>query len=196
MSLINDALKRAKEAQKQEPPAGPSPMPPVEHRPDDKRSRFLLPAIIVVLIAAAAFCAGLAFSTRSRTETPLVSKAPMPAAPAPVVTETTNPPAPVRLSAAETVVVLPASNAPVADAPSASAATPIQSSSPEASRISAPALPKIQGIAYDPVQPSAIINGKTAFVGEEVDGMRVLGISRTAVTLVVNGWTNTLGIAQ
>jgi len=55
---------------------------------------------------------------------------------------------------------------------------------------------QLQGIVFDPVHPYAIVSGKTAFVGDSVDGMRVLAISRDAVTLAGNGQTNQLRVGQ
>jgi hypothetical protein len=65
--------------------------------------------------------------------------------------------------------------------------------------IAAPApkpVKKIQGIAYDPVHPWAIISGKTVYIGDMVDGMRVTAIARDSVTLVGNGQTNTFVVGQ
>jgi len=63
----------------------------------------------------------------------------------------------------------------------------------------APAVPapkpaRIQGIVYDPVHPYAIISGKTVFVGDAVDGMRVTAISPEVITLAGNGQTNQLRV--
>ena len=42
---------------------------------------------------------------------------------------------------------------------------------------------KVQGIAYDPAKPWAIVNGKTVFVGDPVGEFRVKAISKYTVTL-------------
>jgi hypothetical protein len=67
---------------------------------------------------------------------------------------------------------------------------------PAAIAVQAPRRARIQGIAYDPVHPWAIISGKTAYVGDVVDGMRVAVIARDSVTLVGNGQTNTFVVGQ
>lgn len=43
--------------------------------------------------------------------------------------------------------------------------------------------PKLQGILFDPTQPSAIVDGKTVFVGSRVGGFRVTAISKNGITL-------------
>jgi hypothetical protein len=50
----------------------------------------------------------------------------------------------------------------------------------------------LQGIAYHPNAPSALINGRMVGLGEEVSGARVTRIEHTAVTLAVNGRTEVL----
>ena len=49
---------------------------------------------------------------------------------------------------------------------------------------------RVQGIVFVPANPYAIINGRTVFVGDVVDGLAVAAISADAVTLVGNGRTN------
>jgi HD-like signal output (HDOD) protein len=46
---------------------------------------------------------------------------------------------------------------------------------------------RINGIIFNSSQPSAIVNGQTVTVGDEVDGATVVSISRTTVTLQVDG---------
>jgi hypothetical protein len=78
----------------------------------------------------------------------------------------------------------------------ASPKTPAQSIGSAAFVAASPKPAKIQGIAYDPVRSWAIISGKTVYVGDVVDGMRVLAITRDAVTLAGNGQTNTFVVGQ
>jgi len=51
--------------------------------------------------------------------------------------------------------------------------------------VAAPRLPepKLQGILLAAPRPCAIVDGKTVFVGDQVDGMRVTVISKGSVTL-------------
>ncbi len=59
-----------------------------------------------------------------------------------------------------------------------------------------PALPKLQGIVFNPRRPSAVINGKTLFVGDRVAGFRVMAIGRDTATLVSAGQTNILTLEE
>jgi hypothetical protein len=52
MSLINDALKQAKQSQQQSPPSHPPPLPPVESASQGGGS-WLAPVVIILLLAAA-----------------------------------------------------------------------------------------------------------------------------------------------
>jgi hypothetical protein len=47
--------------------------------------------------------------------------------------------------------------------------------------------PKLQGIFYSAKNASAIINGKTVKVGDEVDGMKVVAITQQAVRVESGG---------
>jgi hypothetical protein len=46
---------------------------------------------------------------------------------------------------------------------------------------------RLNGIIYTRPRPSAILNGKTVFVGDRVGGATVISIGQTEVTLQVNG---------
>jgi len=46
---------------------------------------------------------------------------------------------------------------------------------------------RLNGIIYTVARPSAILNGRTVHVGDQVSGATVIGISRTEVTLQING---------
>jgi hypothetical protein len=85
--------------------------------------------------------------------------------------------------------------APVVQA-AAAPAPPPAAPAPEALKSTAPKPARLQGIVYDPVHPYAIVSGKTVFVGDSVEGMRVTAISREAVTLAGNGQTSKLAVGQ
>jgi hypothetical protein len=55
---------------------------------------------------------------------------------------------------------------------------------------------KLQGIAFDPQKPSAIINGRTFYLGDVVEDFRLIGISPVAVTLVSATETNVLSLSR
>ena len=86
--------------------------------------------------------------------------------------------------------------APVPVVPVVVAPAPVApaTNTPAVAKVPAPA--RVQGIVSDPVNPYAIVSGKTVHVGDVVDGMRVLAISREAVTLAGNGQTNQLRVGQ
>jgi hypothetical protein len=144
--------------------------------------------VIIFLVVAAIIFTGLAM-TRPAAKPPVIKNIAAPAivptqeavtavAPAP------NPPSPV----------LPVS-APLASAP-ASSAPPAVVTSPAPVKAEAPKPVRIQGIAYDPVLSWAVVNGKTVYVGDVVNGMRVTAISRNSITLAGNGRTNTFAVGQ
>jgi HD-like signal output (HDOD) protein len=96
----------------------------------------------------------------------------------------------------------PAASLPVpqssgATTPTATAASPAVTNVP-----SSPAAPqekpmpefRVNAIIYSSVHPSAIVNGETVNVGEEVNGATVVGIGRTTVTLQINGLRKTYGL--
>jgi hypothetical protein len=176
MSLINDALKRAKEAQRNDIPSGVSPMRPVEANRRERDFHLVLPVVIVFLVVTAFILIGLAMirhAVKITTNKTAVIPAIVPkqeiAAAALLVT---NPPAP------------------------ASSAPPAEVVRPVVTNLPAPRPLRIQGIAYDAAHPSAIIGGKAVYVGDWVDGMCVTAISPNSVTLAGNGQTNTLTVGQ
>ncbi|HSU54266.1 MAG TPA: HDOD domain-containing protein [Candidatus Dormibacteraeota bacterium] len=57
-----------------------------------------------------------------------------------------------------------------------------------------PAEFKVNGIIYTAARPCAILNGQTVFVGDFINGARVLGISQTEVTLQINGMHRSFGL--
>jgi hypothetical protein len=208
MSLINDALRRARQTQQQSPPASRQPLVPVEPKP--RGISRMLPLAVGVLFAAACFFLGL--SLASRTSPPVAvaplpppkqSDKPVPVAPAPLpepkVAPATKPAPKLSLSAttANPVVVAPlppktvASAAPTAPAAPAApakvaapAATPPAVPKPTATPPSPlPPEPKLQGIFFDPSRPWAIVSGKTVYAGDRVGDFRVKEISKNTVTL-------------
>jgi hypothetical protein len=196
MSLINDALKRAKESQKNETPAVATPMPPVENRPPERTFSWLMPAVIILLVATAFLFIGLAVARHNHPIAPPVTAAvttPPVAAPiAPVAPVAPAPKPPV----IETLAPAPVTNLPVVEAPVTNTPAPPAETITAAPQPEAPKIPKIQGIAYDPQNAWAIVNGQTVYVGDEVDGFRVLDISRKAVTLAGNGQTNSFAVSR
>ena len=180
MSLINDALQRAKETQQNKSPG----MPPLQ--PVKSASRggvgWLLPVTVVVLVTAACFLIGLLLTRHT----------PAPAKNAPESSEkqpeklvsapATPPPA---APEAVSVVTPPAA---VADTNPPAISNAIVETTPS------PPEPKLQGILFDPKRPCAIVDGAMFFAGDRVGGFRVTAISRHSVTLKKGTETKVLNL--
>jgi hypothetical protein len=166
MSLINDALKRARQAQ----PGGVQnplpPLPPASGRPA-AAGLWLLPAIVIFLVAAAIFLFGLAMAHRSAHKD---------------LTALLNPVAAAAAAQPAVAVAQPAA------APSPAAPTLIKA--PAAVTLPKPPppnLPRLQGIFYSPSAPAAILDGKTVRPGDSFLQYRVTEITRSTVTLAGPG---------
>jgi hypothetical protein len=55
---------------------------------------------------------------------------------------------------------------------------------------------RLQAIVFNPKQPSALISGKTVFVGDKLGDTRVVAIDRESATLVKSGQTNVLSLEE
>jgi hypothetical protein len=197
MSLINEALKRAKEAQNTAAPA-----PSLEFRPVDpaaanhrnQRLMLLVTMGVVVLLAILLIWQMSQTSRSSRqasaAERP-VRNAPIAAkvdAPAPVVLTRDEAPAPKQAAQPEAAAVssaLPEVSKVAVSEPQVSTPAPEIVPPPK------PA-PRLQSIIYNPNRPSAMINGKFVLVGDKFGEWRVTRIDQDSATLVGNGLTNVL----
>ncbi len=213
MSLINDALKRAKQAQQEAPPPPPSntDLRPVEQRQYGRPSVGL--AVPVLLGIASLVLLFLLWQTarnsnlqttlevNARTKTPAPAPAQTSAEPAPRV-PTTQPvspaPAPSAAVAASTAhdpTAQVSSNAlPVAATAIVEPSTnpvPVLAVTPPK-----PALPKLQAIIYNPNRPSVMIGGKSLFIGDRLGEFRVRAIDQETVTLVSASQTNVLTLPE
>jgi hypothetical protein len=163
MSLINDALKRASQSDKNRPAqaALPSLMQPVAERPRTRIS-WLLAAIVVGALGLA--LAGWYFWKWWGATHPIVATAPVQPAqkivaepqppapkPAPIIRESPPPPA--------TPAPLPVVVAPPASAPDA---WPINLT--------------VKAIFYSKTSPRALVNGRMVGTGDKIDGVLVTGI--------------------
>ncbi|HZF01369.1 MAG TPA: hypothetical protein VE344_05675 [Methylomirabilota bacterium] len=81
MSLINDALKQAKQSQSQNPPSGARPLPPIEHKSSGGSGWILILAAVLFVAAACFFAGPMIFKHKSATVI-------MTNSPEPIVTET------------------------------------------------------------------------------------------------------------
>jgi len=218
MSLINDALKRAKQAQGQTPTVPGPQLRPVELVATASHpSRLAVRGISVAVIGLALFLAWRLVRTNGSIQpgvtvpqVPAVANAvpaPKPApitqhAPAQNVEATaTVPPRPSPAATLGTSVEAHSSSAsnPVASAPVAAAATDVAvtispTNAPVVPEKAAP--PKLQGIMYQPGHPAAMISGKMVFIGDKFGQWRVAAIDQESATLIGAGQTNILTLPQ
>jgi hypothetical protein len=181
MSLINDALKRARQVQQNQPqPAASSlrfrPIDPAQH--PRKGMGLVLPATLTTILAV-----GL-FSLWHLNQDAHAPAAPM-----------TQPPQarskaaePSRTAAANAVRPTPAS-------PAGNAMVPARANTPAVVAAATPPKPdplKLQGILFSPNRPSAMIGGKTVFVGDQLGEFHVAAIASDSATLISDTQTNVL----
>ncbi len=203
MSLINDALKRATQSPASSPTA-PTPEPNTPMKPVDYHRGglpwYFFPALLVVLTGACWFIVKGVQATRLAS-VPLQiharELAPAPAqetdalalfgaAPVPINTPAVDDSAPA--------APIPNRNFSLDDTPAASAApapevTPVPAPHVETTK---PTALKLQGVFFRAANPSAMVNGKTVFVGSRVSGALVKAITRESVTLETEGQTTVL----
>jgi len=200
MSLINDALKRTKDVQHSTPSAADGPaLRPVapEQAKAGSGAKTLLFVMVVAVIAGNVFL-WLAFKDRG-TQQAVPSKpvsasaATLPAAATPPPPAETAPAA----SVAEPTVAPDHEEAPaVVPGPAANVAmTNVPEAEPKVV-FAAPPQPtvlRLQSIIYGS-RPSAMIAGKFLFVGDSIQGHKVIDIDKETVTLVGEGQTNVLSL--
>ena len=188
MSLINDALKRAKEAQRPNTPSGASSLRSIETHSNERPffSRLLVVVILLLLVAAFDFL-GLAMTGRLARKNIGAPQIP-PAHPVAAVGSVAAPAQPMPAAAAvvNAVPVMPAPPAPA----------PVVAAAPALPPLVLPDTLHVQGIAYDPVRAWAIVSGRTVYVGDLVKGVRVMAITRNTVTFGSHGQTNLLYVGQ
>jgi len=185
MSLINDALNRAKQTQ---PGTKPTPEMETTMKPAPPARTVGLPGYFlpVLLFIISGACWFLVKGWDARRQSAAVEK-------------------PVVVQAREThEATIPAegNELPVPenrqfalnDAPSASDAAASADSPPTNTAQDAVSgtTYKLQGIIYRPSNPSAVVNSKTVFVGDRIANARVKAIDQESVTLDVGGETKVL----
>lgn len=194
MSLINDALKRAKESHQQNSPtpAGGAPMRPAESAARGGATAWLWLTVIILLVGFGAFLIGQSIkkpAQKSSTSLENVSAqqpvqsqfsdSPASAAPKTATTEPTN---------ASAGILSATNNA--ADQPSIA---PAKEPMPTAVATLAPATTlKLQSIVYNPQRPSVMINGKFLFTGDSYKEFRITDITPNSATLISASQTNVL----
>lgn len=206
MSLINDALKRAKQAQKPHdvPPPAAAPLRPVEAaRPAQPSRSYVAPIIIAValmlmggLLVLKALNRHARYGVQAGSSAPKLDSVPTPPPTvnvAPLTTATVQqavaaalPPA---IPAAPLVPTIP----PVTQAVAAVEAPAI---APVVAVPQPPPLPKLQGIVFNPARPTAFLNGKSLTVGGRVGEFTVVAITKQEVTIERGGQTNVLRMEE
>ena len=163
MSLINDALKRARQA----PPClsqNPFPaLPPAAAAPPASAAARLIPAVIIFLVVAALISIGWAVAHRSVQTPAMTPAAAVAPAPAPAGQVVAEPPA-----------------TPIAEIPPPPTVPPPETPPPP---LNPPHTPKLQGIFYSPAASTAIVDGRTVSVGSRCLQYRVTEITKSTVTL-------------
>jgi hypothetical protein len=197
MSLINDALKKAKQAQTRTPVRETAPQlrsPDLDHPVRPGRS-LVWPAVLVAVGLIGATVTWFKFGpqhARSGQPAALVANA------APMV-----PAAPIVADAPVTEVPSAAPTVEKAPPPSTPAAAPKPTeiptvASPEPAAPAPPVLsgPRLNGIFFHPARPTAIVNNKLVAVGSRVGEFTVLTITPSGVTLTGGGQTNVLSLSE
>jgi len=164
MSLINDALKKASQT-----PAPTAPAPTKEplhvatHAPSPRWPLFVIPPLVAVVFATGTFMVMRGWQSQ---RTVSAKEA---------VVETTGD--------TSSPVPTPAVAVPVATT------LPTPASATNTATVEPAAFPtlKLQGVIWNPRRPSAVINGKSLFVGEKVERAIVTAIEQDNVKVTWNG---------
>ena|SRR2546430_13063759 len=182
MSLINDALKRAKAAQKKD---DSSSGPPLEFRPVEpgQRPQRQLPWKMFIGLGALLLVGILLLKIFTQNGAPLKVEAKSPQ----------QNPAANQISVGGASGTLTASKPPKIEAATQAVAAAV---SPTPIEPPKPAAPRLQALLYHPAHPSAVINGKTVFPGDKVGELRIVAITRDSVRLVSSTQTNVLTFEQ
>ena len=210
MSLINDALRRAKQAQEQAPLPTSRDLPfrPVEPaQPSARRGLGLLLPAALAAVALLALLVVWQWTRMRGAATPTevnarTARGPLAATPASAFAAR---PAPVQAPAAPPSFATGAAATLAADAASAPTDDPLaemeESEAADPSAMTAPTPPKpaplrLQAIVFNPRRPSAMISGKTLFIGDKLGDLRVVAIDKESATLMGAGQTNILMMSQ
>jgi hypothetical protein len=171
MSLLNDALKRTRQAQQQQEPTPTAPvtppLPPVEVAPQGGLS-WSFPVAAILLVAVACLFIVFAFFFLRKPGTQITT-------------------VPQNAQTPQTVaMVLPKT-------PPALVSTQAVTAPPKP----LPPTLKLQGIFYNDAKWQAIVNGQSVLVGDSVNGYRVKLISKNDVSfLAPDGTEKTLSMGN
>lgn len=191
MSLINDALKKAKQAQVNAPVRETAPQlraPETDH-PVRSGPSLMMPAIIVAVCLLGAALMWVAMSGRKPDPGKAEPVAAVSGAPSSPKTE--QPIAPTTRE----VVSTPPTTVPAATS-TPEPKPPVITAPPAATLPPASALPRLNGIFFNPARPTAIVNNKLVSTGSRVGEFTVLAITQNSVTLANGGQTNVLSLSE
>ena len=209
MSLINDALKRARQTQ-QENPFGGLPAVPLQPADNAGHPNYFLRAVVALLTVALLASSGWFFwkwgGHREEQRTVVAAKEPK-ADPA------MQSKMPIQSSPRKSVIkvstnIVVRTNVTTAPKPGVVAPPEPTNASIAVSQASAtapapPAVPpspvadlKLRSIIYREDRPAAVINGDMLYVGDEIRGARVVHIDRYSVTVERKGETNELRLPR
>jgi hypothetical protein len=194
MSLINDALKRTKQAQ-QEQKLPSFRAAPLHVAPATRSSRHW--HVALGAWALAVIVAGMAVWLYPIKHQPVTDEAKVGFTPlagvekSPAVGDTAQ--SVVQTSMEKSPLVTGATASPKEGSTPATEAKAAPASESQPSKADFPYL-RLQGVIYNPDEPVAIINGRSLNVGSTISGVTVVAIARNKVTVTWNGMTNVLGI--
>ena len=196
MSLVNDALKRAKEAQQ------PTPAPPISGPPfkelekvEDSGNWITSPitmavvGFIVLIVVWQSLRRGDEGSRSEGNSTPVAARS-------------------ILTPESDATAVEPPSSTPeaapgvgLATVPNSTngPATELGSATPHEIIPAAPPAPpplKLQAVIWNPKRPSGMISGATVFVGDKVQDFKVTKITQDSVTLSGSGEVKVLKLPQ
>ncbi len=213
MSLINDALKRAKQGQQQNPFGG-QPIRPLQPADYAARSNYPLRFALAVLLVAALALSGWFFWKwwRSSGESHQTAGGESTAASAEKSKTSAKPVPRKQLIKVSTNIVVRTNlvGSPQSEAPAQAASSNSLISAPQTNaaalapptNVAAPAPPspfadlKLQSIIFSEDKRAAGINGELLYVGDDIRGARVMRIDRQSVTVERNGETNVLRLPR
>jgi hypothetical protein len=186
MSMLNDALKQAKQTQQDNPP----PTPPLQFRPvepgqpNHSRAPLLFVGLAFALILVVALGGMFVWLVSQKAANELR-----------VAARSTNEPATAVTADAKPAIVAPL---PPALPPAPLPVEPGTNTLPATATAEPPQplAPKLQGISFHPTRPLAVVNGKSVLIGDRVSGFRVLAIARSSVTLGSATATNVLSLSE
>jgi hypothetical protein len=206
MSLVNDALKRAKEAQQ------PTPAPPISGPPFQEletvevSGHWITSPITMAVVAVIALIVIWQALRRSdgpaRTEgesLPVAARSNVTPESKPAAIETpSNPESATVVTPGKTT---PSSSVSSNTAPNSTTATStnlVSATQQELIPAAPPEPPplKLQAVIWNPKRPSGMISGATVFVGDKVQDFRVTKITQDSVTLSGSSEVKVLKLAK